>query len=750
MLTLGIAGLISCNQDSPTAGAIQLRIGVASGDGQQAAAGAELALPLQVRVVDAAGVAVRGVRVRFLTVGGSASRGRLRDSVAVTAGDGLAGDGLAGDGLAGDGLAGDGLAGVRAVVGDVGDTLVVEASVAFVAGSRVRFAAVATTGPAVATVLPSAVQAGDTITVAGAALGGTASAVRFGDVTASALPGATDAEVRAVVPACMTTGPVAVGVDIGGARSNTRDVAYTAKRLTLNLQPFEHATVPASELANCVELLGAGATYIITGQFASAPPGPPTEVSWELGVGSLTASRSRESVGPSIRATSHTRLAFEGHIRSVERAVASQARAERQTASLSNALAASLPALGSMRKFSVVASVDGSRFTSVSARLRYVGDHILLYTDTAVAGYDIAQLQALATLFDTHLWGAAVNAFGSEPDVDGNGRVIVLFTPAVNALTPAASCIQSGYVTGFFYPIDQLERAAHSNRGEIFYSIVPDPTGAYSCVHSEAEAIRIVQGTYLHEMQHLISFNEHVLARGGLAEDTWLNEGLSHIAEELGSRLFEMRYPAPLARGSAEQLFPDSAAPFIGPLLLNAYLYLNSPLQHSVTAYSGTGSIEERGATWLFLRWLADQKGDLLLRRLVQTPRTGVANVESATGERFAALFGDFSLALFADSLPGVPRQAVPQRLRYSNRAIRQLMAREAVVSGFAVPFPLATYLAAPGGTLRGSMLPGTMVHAIVSSDSGAAPLRLSFAAPELASFNQALGAQLGIMRLPP
>ena len=42
----------------------------------------------------------------------------------------------------------------------------------------------------------------------------------------------------------------------------------------------------------------------------------------------------------------------------------------------------------------------------------------------------------------------------------------------------------------------------------------------------------------VHELQHLINFNEHVLVRRGEAEVTWLNEGLSHI-EDLVAGQFE-------------------------------------------------------------------------------------------------------------------------------------------------------------------------------------------------------------------
>ena len=60
--------------------------------------------------------------------------------------------------------------------------------------------------------------------------------------------------------------------------------------------------------------------------------------------------------------------------------------------------------------------------------------------------------------------------------------VAILFTRAVNELTPANS---GSYVGGFFHPRDLFPRTqsptrdvcATSNEGELFYMIVPDPTG---------------------------------------------------------------------------------------------------------------------------------------------------------------------------------------------------------------------------------------------------------------------------------
>ncbi len=742
---LAFGGLLlsvaACDASTPVEGVRGYSIVPVESHARTAAAGSAPTAPLQVQVRLADSRPARGVRIRFTVAGGTRSGGSLADTVGVTDADGVAG--------------------VHVTAGAAGDTLVIEAAIAFAPERRARMLVVAVPGPVVASVSPASVKAGDTVVVTGTGLGA-AAAVRFGDVTAPVLAGATDALVRAIVPACLAPGAISIGVEWPDARSNAIVGTYVGARRRLAVQPYEFVTVPVAQLATCVELDGGGSDYLLAANFASVPAGDLELEPWLLGLGGTAATAQRASLADlagsasdgDARAAQYggsVRARFDAGLRTIEQAIGLQARAERRRAAAraSASAGAQPPAIGSIRRFTVVSSQDGSSFETVAARLRHTGDHILLYTDTLDPGYSAGQLEGLAALMDRQLWAEAVSAFGAEPDIDANDRIIVLFTPVVNRMSLASECIQRGYVTGFFYPPDQLERHAVSNRAEIFYGLVPDASGRHSCPHSEADAVRLMQGTFLHEMQHLISFNEHVLARGGPTEETWLNEGLSHVAEELGSRLFDRRYPAPLGRSTTQQLFPDSAAPFIAPLLLNAYLYLNSPLRHSVTGYRGPGSIEDRGATWLFLRWLVDQKDGQVLRRLIQTPHTGVANLEAASGERFGALFGDFALALFADSLPGIPRTAVPARLRFSGRSLRQLMARQAVIAGFSDPFPLVTYLAAPGGSLRSSMLPGTMLHAIIPGGESGAPITFSFGTPELQPFRPALGAQLGILRLP-
>jgi hypothetical protein len=724
-----------------------LRLRVMAGDGQRAGAGAAARSPVTVRAERVAdGAPVAGVRIRFSVAAPNRGGASIEDSVVVTNEIGVA---------------------ATRVVTGAPDTVRVEAALAAAPGMRALVTVIVTAGPTLTSVLPADARPGDTLRLAGSGFSGTNAVVRLGAARLMTLPGRTDVAVRAVVPACALSGATDVMLEVDGAPSNAIPLTVREARVIALLAPYEHISVPAGQLANCVSLPGDG-TYLVAAQFASAPAGAFAPAEWLLGADAApgatlpttaaaplargapaeqgpreagTRSRARSATGGAIG------QAFDLRRRSLERTLAAGTAASGPARAL--AAEATAPTPGTLREFNVVAALDGSRFARVTGRLHLAGDRVLTYVDTA-ARFTAAQLTAFARLLDRDLHPAAVSAFGAAPDVDGNGRVIVLLTPVVNAMVRAQDCIFSGYVTGFFYPIDEFVRAEHSNRAEVFYGFVPDSAGRYSCAHTEAEVIRTLQATYLHEAQHLISFNAKVLAQGGDPEDTWLNEGLGQLAEELGSRLFEARYPAPLGRSTLEQLFPDSAAPFIAPQMLNAYVYLTRPLEHSVTAYERAGSLEERGATWLFLRWLADQHGEDVPRRLVQSTRRGAASVEAAAGESLASLFGDFALAVFTDSLPGLPRAAVPSRLRFHTRNVRRLMAREAVISGFPSEFPLTTYLLSRGTALRGTMLPGTMMHAIIPGTPGVGPVRLTFTAPSGAPLAPDFGAQVSVLRLPP
>jgi hypothetical protein len=123
--------------------------------------------------------------------------------------------------------------------------------------------------------------------------------------------------------------------------------------------------------------------------------------------------------------------------------------------------------------------------------------------------------------------------------------------------------------------------------------------------------------------------------------------------------------------------------------------------------------LEERGAGYLFLRWLADQFGTDSLgtnttRALVQTSQTGATNVVSATGQDFPTLVAEWQLAVYTDDLSGFT-PASP-RLTYKSWGYRKVFLDNCCVTNapFAKAFPMDPVMASPSafpflrtGTLR-------------------------------------------------
>jgi len=112
---------------------------------------------------------------------------------------------------------------------------------------------------------------------------------------------------------------------------------------------------------------------------------------------------------------------------------------------------------------------------------------------------------------------------------------------------------------------------------------VPDTAGTVSCAHGVGEVGLDVPGTFLHELQHLINYSQHVVVSGGAASSSWMDEGMSIVAEELGSVYYEKKYPCPGVQCPAPQLFPDSSQGFIQDVLYDSYEYVLLPDTATIT-----------------------------------------------------------------------------------------------------------------------------------------------------------------------
>lgn len=450
---------------------------------------------------------------------------------------------------------------------------------------------------------------------------------------------------------------------------------------------------------------------------------------------------------------------------SVQSTTSSGPASTRRTAKLRPAVSLSTQQLEN-RDFKVLSSLTANTYTTVNARLVHSGTNILLYVDNAsptAGAFTDAEYAAFGRQFDTDLFPIDVAAFGATSDIDANGKTFVLFTPVVNRLTLSSGQCGS-YVAGFFNGAD-LSGNANANKGEIFYSSVPgEPAGGASCSPLAQSVVRnAAPATFIHELQHMISYNQHVLTRTGSTEAIWLNEGLSHMAEELGGKLYESRYPCPnlppcpaAGRASTAQIFPDSAQGFLPPNFGNAYDFFSSRLDYSLTSPTGFGTIEERGVAWLFLRWLADQKGEAKLKDMVQTRNTGTTNIEAVAGESFTALYADFLAATLLDDYPGATAGQITNRYQFTSRNLRAIYARLNLVatSSYPTPYPLDVADLSPASVLTptsiatsAQMKPGSLD--LFQFTSTTANAGLSFKPPTGTTFLNTLNAQVTVVRLP-
>jgi hypothetical protein len=506
--------------------------------------------------------------------------------------------------------------------------------------------------------------------------------------------------------------------------------ACTAAGFNVSLPVVGAYTVfdPTGPDSGCVVFPASGsidsAEYLLVPQIATGVPGRTTVFGFRLGgdtilpaaVAPAFSAPVLADLGPAERFHTFLRLGDEARWRGLgPREDATGAMPAR-----SPAAPAGPPIFGSQRTFKVCARLNCSVFDNVTATVRALKSNVAIYVDNAApaGGLDSAALDTLATTFETRLYPTDTAAFGRESDIDTNSVVMVLMTGTVNKLVTAAQCDSTGFVAGFFFGADidpEFRNDSRSNKGELFYSIVADPGGTLSCAHSTTTVQRFVPVTFIHEFQHMISFNQHVLVRGGDGEVLWLNEGFSHYAEELGGRSYESVPGAQVTACTIGTL----PCRFYGGDLLDAYQFLDSTRSHFLLPTAGIGSLAERGAAWLFVRHVVDRysagntvaQWNALTRQLVQTTNTGAQNIAAVTGQPFEALVTRWALALWVSDLPGF---TAPAELKYDSWSLRGAFASLHAQSGTNFPkvFPLdPTFSDGKAVNVTGTLRAGSGVY---------------------------------------
>ncbi len=237
----------------------------------------------------------------------------------------------------------------------------------------------------------------------------------------------------------------------------------------------------------------------------------------------------------------------------------------------------------------------------ITATLRVITDHAYFFVEDG-ASYTQSDLDTAAADFESLVWPIISGAFGAPPTpgVDGDLRITIL-----NANLSGAG----GFVAGSDgFPVEAVPR---SNEREMMY------------VEADALGTSDYNALVAHELQHLI----HQL--GDPNEESWVNEGLSEVAWEMGG-------------GSAEGVrdfldHPDTQ--------LNDWPPDDQSLHYSTSH--------------MFFRFLLDHFGGRLSANyLVNEDLNGIAGVDAHLrvfyGRTFNEAFAEFVVANVLDDERGL------------------------------------------------------------------------------------------------
>ena len=296
--------------------------------------------------------------------------------------------------------------------------------------------------------------------------------------------------------------------------------------------------------------------------------------------------------------------------------------------------------------------------------VRAVGQKSIILEDQSNPSSDFSgqDFQSVADQFDAYVDGVDRGAFGDPSDIDNNGKVLIVYTRAVNELTPAND--NDSYVGGLTAPRDlfpittsgNIQGCASSNVAEMFYMLAADSGGVVNGHKRSRTFINSVTvSTIAHEYQHLINFSRRLYVSNGAFDEIWLNEGLSHVAEEL--IFFNQSGFSPRSNIGATSITTQAQVSAFNTHFISDFGRYDEYLFATSTSspYAQNDSLTTRGSTHFFLRYAADRTATTdgtIWQRLATGPATGRANLRTVFGVDDAGLqnlFRDFAIANWAD-----------------------------------------------------------------------------------------------------
>lgn len=319
-----------------------------------------------------------------------------------------------------------------------------------------------------------------------------------------------------------------------------------------------------------------------------------------------------------------------------------------------------LPELGDILTLNVLRNVNNPCVSADTREGRVVAvtsrSIVVVDTENPPGGLSDEEYASFGVEFDVVAYPVVTEAFGEPSDLDENERVIAFFTHGVNALTRVDD---EGIIFGFvwagdLFPSTGGDACAASNEAEVVYLAVPDPNGQVS-VQVSPNVIRDASvATMGHELQHLVNASHRLFVNPSDFEEIWLDEGLSHVAEELLFYAYtgmEPRDNIDVESLTETQSRTDAFFEFQYQNVDRFALFLDDPGTEAASLINADATLASRGSDWHFLRYAADRRGSEseFWFSLVNTSLTGLDNLTQALGADAEEWVHDWSAAVYAD-----------------------------------------------------------------------------------------------------
>ncbi|MBD3282611.1 MAG: hypothetical protein GF387_03350 [Candidatus Portnoybacteria bacterium] len=263
--------------------------------------------------------------------------------------------------------------------------------------------------------------------------------------------------------------------------------------------------------------------------------------------------------------------------------------------------------------FYVDQGYDWNDREQITATLKKISDKAYFYIEdeywealsTNQRNLYMQYLDSVADNFDTKTYPKVTQTFGYEwkPGIDDEEKITILLT----RLKSTAG--------GYFNSKDEIPKTQEptSNEREMIY------------INSAQIANSLIHSLIAHEFQHLINYNQKERELG-VTEEVWLNELRSEYAPTAAN------YDSQYTGTNLERRVED---------------YLANPF-NSLTNW--TGSKYDYPSVNLFGQYLAEQFGDGIFKKMMNTNETGISSIERAVEEQghnksFEEIFNNWTVA---------------------------------------------------------------------------------------------------------